>query len=260
MSLQENESTPAPTGAIGPDRGFQVEAGFRVSARAIAIAACVAILLLITTALHAGFNAMLRPLVVLLGIAAACASLLSRAGIKVISRGTAAAPDEFAELPDDIRALIPAGAKKVYDLKDLPPDLAGNPEVRKLFERAGARGAWVKVESSGRPSVSGLDDAAGRADNATPGEPGNGPHARLEKRVTRISFVVSDKADKPGAADVGSNAAATAGIGEKIEPAVFGPGFTSFLSKAIAWAACLLIFAALAAAAVAWMSLKAGTH
>ncbi|HLK88108.1 MAG TPA: hypothetical protein VKT27_16520 [Candidatus Binataceae bacterium] len=256
MSLQENQSTPAPTGATQPERAFQVEARLRVSARAIAIAACVVILLLITTTLYAGFNSMLPPLVMLLGIAAACASLVSRGRIKVRSRRVAITPDEVGNLPDDIRLLIPAGAKRVYDLKDLPPNLAANPEVRKLFERAGARGAWVKIESPGHSSIAGLDDAAGQAENATGREPGNVQPAKVDKRVTRISFMVSDKAGEPGIPDIGSDAIATASSGNKIEPAAFGPSVTSFLSKAIAFAACLLIFAALAAVAVAWISLK----
>ena len=133
LSSQEKEPPPQ-TSAQSPEHAFRIETSFRISILGVAIAACVVILLLLAVAMYAGFNAMLRPLVTLLGIAAAFASLLSRGHIRVGWRRS-------ADSLDDIRAMLPEGAKKVYDLNDLPPDLANNPEVRRLFERAGARGA-----------------------------------------------------------------------------------------------------------------------
>jgi hypothetical protein len=79
--------------------------------------------------------------------------------------------------------------------------------------------------------------------------------AKVEKRVTRISFRVSAKSDIHNrASDIDSDRFAATATNKKIEPVVFEPGFTSLLSRAVSWAAFFLIFAALAAAAVAWMA------
>jgi hypothetical protein len=41
---------------------------------------------------------------------------------------------------------MPEGAKKVYDPKDLPPELAANPEAQQtLFQWAGAQGASLNI-------------------------------------------------------------------------------------------------------------------
>jgi hypothetical protein len=166
LSSGENDPQPTPSDVSNPERNFRIVTGFRVSTRGIAIAACVVILLLLSAAMYAGFSVMLRPLVTLLGIAAAIASLVSRGHITVRSR-RAATPDDIRNLPDDVRAMIPEGAKKVYDLKDLPPSIANNPEVRKLFEKAGGRGAWVKVQTSGHPAaVASAEGVAERTANA----------------------------------------------------------------------------------------------
>ena len=263
LSSQGNEpatTTTTQTSVPSPERAFRIETSFRISTVGVAIAACVVILLLLTVALYAGFNAMLRPLVMLLGVVAAFASLLSRGHIRVRSRRTADPPDDVRDLPDDIRAMLPEGAKKVYDLKDLPPDLANNPEVRRLFERAGARGAWVKIDSPGHSSVAAPDSVAGRAESALSGDPGYVEPAKVEKRVTRMTFRVSANSDTYNqASDVDWDGTSATAASKKIEPVAFEPGFTSFLNRAVVWAAFIVIVAALAAAVVAWMSLKAGS-
>ncbi len=52
-------------------------------------------------------------------------------------------------------SLVPEGAKRVYDLKDLPPEVAADPEVQKLLQMAGAR-AWVKVTRRDKSANSGF--------------------------------------------------------------------------------------------------------
>lgn len=259
LSSQENELPPTPSSAPNPRSAFRVVTSFRVSTLGVAFAICVIILLLLTVAVYAGFNAVLRPLVTLLGIAAAFAGLASRGRIRVRSRRTAATPDDIRDLPDDIRAMLPEGAKKVYDLNELPPSLANNPEVQRLFERAGARGAWVKIDSPARSSAAVSEGATGQGESAVSSGRGDVPPVRV-KRVTRISFRASAASDAHSqSSDTAPDAAAANAMSRKLEPAAFGPGVTSFLSSAVTWAAFLLIFAALAAAAVAWMSLKAGS-
>jgi hypothetical protein len=132
--------------------------------------------------------------------------------------------------------------------------------VRGLFERAGARGAWVKIESAGHLSAAAPEGVAGRAENALAVDSGHVQTTKVEKRVTRISFRVSAKSDthRQGS-DIESNGIAATALSKNIEPVVFEPGFTSFLSLAVEWAAFILIFAVLSAAVVAWMSLQAGS-
>ncbi len=97
------------------------------------VALYVVILGLLTIVLHTGFNPMLRPLVVLLWVVGGVSLFLR-------SQVTADRPRPFDSL-EQIRGALPERRKKLYDLKDLPPELAANPEVRKLFEWAEAQGA-----------------------------------------------------------------------------------------------------------------------
>lgn len=71
--------------------------------------------------------------------------------------GAAQKPAPGADLAN-AESLVPEGAKRVYDLKDLPPELAANPEIQKLLEKAGSR-AWVKVTRRGKSDNSGFAGA-----------------------------------------------------------------------------------------------------
>jgi hypothetical protein len=113
LSPRENEPQPTQTRAPNPERAFRIETSFSVSILRVAIAACVVILVLLTLAVHAGFNAMLRPVVTLLGVAAAFTSLLSRGHIRISSRRTANQHYDIQDLSDDVRAMLPEGAKRV---------------------------------------------------------------------------------------------------------------------------------------------------
>jgi len=106
------------------------------------IACYLVILSLLTMVLYTGFNPMLRPLVTLLGIVG---------GVSLFLRWqtTGNSPRPF-NLPEATPGAMPEGAKKVYDLKDLPPELAANPGVQKLFEWAGAQGGWLKITPRGQ--------------------------------------------------------------------------------------------------------------
>jgi hypothetical protein len=101
------------------------------------VALYVVIMGLLTVVLYTGFSPMLRPLITLLA-AVGLVSLLLRSQTRWNSRRT-------FNLPKAPTGIVPEGAKKVYDLKDLPPEVAANPEVQKMFELAGGHGAWVKI-------------------------------------------------------------------------------------------------------------------
>ena len=58
--------------------------------------------------------------------------------------------------PSSPEPLVPEGAKRISDLKDLPPELAANPDVQKMLQKAGARGAWVKISSRDKSSDAGV--------------------------------------------------------------------------------------------------------
>jgi hypothetical protein len=103
----------------------------RVSNFKFIIACYLVTLSLLTIVLHTGFNPMLRPLVILL-------SIVGFVGLFLRSQTTGNPPRSF-NLSDETRGVPPQSAK-VYDLKDLPPELAANPDVQKLFEWAGAEG------------------------------------------------------------------------------------------------------------------------
>jgi hypothetical protein len=102
----------------------------------------VVIMGLLTVVLYTGFSPMLRPLITLL-VAVGFVSLFLRSQTRWNSRRS-------FNLPKAPTGIVPEGAKKVYDLKDLPPEVAANPEVQKMFELAGGHGAWVKITRRAR--------------------------------------------------------------------------------------------------------------
>ena len=109
----------------------------RVSNFKFIIALYLIILSLLTIVLHTGFNLMLRPLVDLLWIVG---------GVSLFLRSqTTHNPSRPLDLSDQTQGALSESAKKVYDLKDIPPELADNPGVQKLFEWAGGQGGWLKI-------------------------------------------------------------------------------------------------------------------
>ena len=98
----------------------------RVSNFKFIIALYLIILSFLTIVLHTGFNPMLRPLVDLLWMVG---------GVSLFLRSqTTRNPSRLLDLSDQTQGALSESAKKVYDLKDIPPELADNPGVQKLFE------------------------------------------------------------------------------------------------------------------------------
>lgn len=99
------------------------------------VALYVVIMGLLTIVLHTGFNPMLRPLVTLLGIVGGV-SLFLRSRVM----GNSQSPINLPEAPPGI---VPEGAKKVYNLKDLPPETCRQPRPKedvRVGRRAGGMG------------------------------------------------------------------------------------------------------------------------
>jgi hypothetical protein len=109
----------------------------RVSNFKFIIALYLIILSLLTIVLHTGFNPMPRPLVDLLWIVGSV-SLFLRSQ-------TTRNPSGPLDLSNQTQGALAESAKKVYDLKDIPPELADNPGVQKLFEWAGGQSGWLKI-------------------------------------------------------------------------------------------------------------------
>jgi hypothetical protein len=188
------------------------------------VALYVVILGLLTIVLHTGFNPMLRPLVVLLWVVGGVSLFLR-------SQVTADRPRPFDSL-EQIRGALPERRKKLYDLKDLPPELAANPEVRKLFEWAEAQGASL--------TISPRDQFAGR-ESQNPETVKVGVAANSD--VQKLSVFVESHGPLP------TDLQAMEKLGAPLSAKLI-----SSLSRIVTWASLIVIFAALAVAAVALWS------
>ena len=208
------------------------------------IALYLVLLGLLTIVLHIGFNPMLRPLVILLS-AVGFVSLVLR------SQTTGRLPRLF-NLSDQTRGALSEGAKKVYDLKDLPPELAANPGVQKLFEWAGAQGGSMKIaphQESQNPEA--VKIGAGF------GEPGHLEVGKVEEMVqlplelTSRSDVQKLSAFVESQAFLPTDLQAMEKLGRPLSSKLI-----SILCRIVKWASLIVIFAALAVAAVALWSLN----
>jgi hypothetical protein len=210
------------------------------------IALYLVLLSLLTIVLHIGFNPMLRPLVILLS-AVGFVSLVLR------SQTTGNSPRPF-NLSDQTRAAPRQGAMKVYDLEDLPPELAANPGVQKLFDWAGTQGGWLKIAS--RDQLTGRESPEAVKIGIGFGEPGHLHVGSVEEMAVPPELASSSDVPK---------------LSEVVEPHAFLPSdlqamerlgtplsskLISILSRIVNWASLIVIFAALAVAAVALWSLN----
>ena len=137
MWPSEMKDSPSETPAEPGQQPVKSQSQLRAMNFKFIVALYVVIMGLLTVVLYTGFSPMLRPLITLL-TAVGLVSLFLRSQTRWNSRRT-------FDLPKGPTGIVPEGAKKVYDLKDLPREVAANPEVQKMFELAGGRGAWVKI-------------------------------------------------------------------------------------------------------------------
>ena len=216
------------------------------------------ILGLLTITLHTGFNPMLRPLVTLLGIVG---------GVSLFLRWqtTGNSPRPF-NLPEATPGAMPEGAKKVYDLKDLPPELASNPDVQKLFEWAGAQGASLNITP--------CDQVAGQKSQspetvkiaAVVGAPGHLQVHRVQvggiEETGQLTPALASSPDVHKLAEfVESHGRLPTDLqGMEKLGAPLSAKLISILNRILTWASLIVIFAALAVAAVALWALNGTPH
>jgi hypothetical protein len=222
------------------------------------VALYVVIMGLLTVVLYTGFSSMLRPLITLL-TAVGLVSLLLRTQTRWNSRRT-------FNLPKAPTGIVPEGAKKVYDLKDLPPEVAANPEVQKMFELAGGHGAWVKITR--RAQVIGQESQ----------------NPETVKIVTAFSEAGHPQVDRAQVGGIEETAQLTPALASspdvhKLAEFVESHGrlptdlqgmeklgaplsakLISILNRILTWASLIVIFAALAVAAVALWTLNGTPH
>jgi hypothetical protein len=213
------------------------------------IALYLVILSLLTIVLHIGFNPMLRPLVILLS-AVGFVSLVLR------SQTNGNLPRLF-NLSDQTRGALPEGAKKVYDLKDLPPELAANPSVQKLFEWAGTQGRWPKIASHDQITGQESQNLETVKIGVGFGEPGRLQVGRIED-MAQLPLELAYSSDVPKLSEfVESHAFLSTDLRgiEKVGTPLSSK-LISIVSRIVNWASLIVIFAALAVAAVALWSLN----
>ena len=213
------------------------------------IALYLVLLGLLTIVLHIGFNPMLRPLVILLS-AVGFVSLVLR------SQTTGRLPRLF-NLSDQTRGALSEGAKKVYDLKDLPPELAANPGVQKLFEWAGAQGGWLKITPRGQFTGQESQNPETVKIGVGFGEPGHLQVGRVEE-MAQLPHELTSSSDVQKLAEFVESSAFLPtdlqGMDKLGTP--LSSKLVSILSRIVKWASLIVIFAALAVAAVALWSLN----
>jgi hypothetical protein len=202
---------------------------------------------LLTAALYGGFNnPTLRPSILLLWIVAGIGFLMR------YQRAASRARTTFSP-SDRLPAALGEGAQKVFDLKDLPPEMASDPEMQKLFEWAHERGASVKI--SRRVISPG-------AENAAKVKIGLGFGASGPFKAGSVEEGVQPSAEPPSGADIEKLAkyVQTHGVMPADLGAVQGsgspasPGTVPSLSRSVTLVLFVSIAAALGAAAVAlWM-------
>jgi hypothetical protein len=254
MWPSEMKELPPETSAESRQQVVRNQSQLRAMNFKFTVALCAVILGLLTIVLHTGFNPMLRPLVMLLGVVGAV-SLFLRSQI------TADRPRPFDSL-EQIRGASPEGAKKVYDVKDLPPELAANPEVRKLFEWAKAQGVSLKIGR--RDQLTGLQSQSPETVKVGVGfgEPGHlqvqvgrmrvggveemaPPELAASSEVQKLFAFVESRGLLPTDLQRMEN------LGTPLSAKLI-----SILSRTVTWASLIVIFAALAVAAVALWSLN----
>jgi hypothetical protein len=221
----------------------------RVSNFKFIVACCLAILSLLTIVLHTGFNPMLRPLVILLSIVGVVSLVLR-------SQTTGNLPRSF-NLSDETRGALPEGAKKVYDLKDLPPELAANPGVQKLFEWAGAEGGWLKITPRDQFTGQEPQNSETLKIGVGFGEPGHLQAGRVEEMAQLPPELASSLDVQKLSESVESHAFPPTDLqGMEQLGTPLSSKLVSILSRIVNWASLIVIFAALAVAAVALWSLN----
>jgi hypothetical protein len=208
------------------------------------IALYLVLLGLLTIVLHIGFNPMLRPLVILLSVVGVMSLVLR-------SQTTGNSPRPYNQ-SDQTRDALPESAKKVYDMKDLPPELAANPGVQKMFEWAGAEGGWLKIaphQESQNPEA--VKIGAGF------GEPGHLQVGKVEDLAQLpLELASSSNVQKLSALAELHEFLPTDLLGIEKVGTPLSSKLISILSRIVKWASLIVIFAALAVAAVALWSLN----
>jgi hypothetical protein len=202
----------------------------------------------LTFALHSGFNPLLRPAVILLCAVGAVALFLryQAGGNRLPFLNPRGAP--------------PSSSPEVEnDLKDVPPEPLADPDVQKLRDWARAQGASLKV--TGHAEFSGVEAQRQQTVKtvASLGAPGASqaesiePTAELAPDLAASTDIqkLSEYVESHGAMPAGPEMLKTLGSPVSIE-------VVSVLSRIVTWAASVVIFAALAAAAVAYWTLTSG--
>jgi hypothetical protein len=213
------------------------------------IACYLVILSLLTMVLYTGFNPMLRPLVILL-------SIVGFVGLFLRSQTTGNPPRSF-NLSDETRGALSESAKKVYDLKDLPPELAANPGVQKLFEWAGAQSGWLKITPRGQFTGQESQNPETVKIGVGFGEPGHLQVGRVEE-MAQLPHELTSSSDVQKLSEfVESSAFLPTDLqGMDKLGTLLSSKLVSILSRIVNWASLIVIFAALAVAAVALWSLN----
>jgi len=257
MWPSEMKDSPSETPAEPRLQAVKSQSQLRAMNFKFIVALYAVILGLLTITLHTGFNPMLRPLVTLLGIVG---------GVSLFLRWqtTGNSPRPF-NLPEATPGAMPEGAKKVYDPKDLPPELAANPEAQQtLFQWAGAQGASLNITP--------CDQVAGQKSQspetvkiaAVVGSPGHLqvhrvpvgsveemalPPEALSSDVHKLAEFVESHGRLP--TDLQGMEKLGAPLSAKL---------ISILNRILTWASLIVIFAALAVAAVALWTLNGTPH
>jgi hypothetical protein len=213
----------------------------------------VVIMGLLTVVLYTGFSPMLRPLITLLA-AVGLVSVFLRSQTRWNSRRT-------FNLPKAPTGIVPEGAKKVYDLKDLPPEVAANPEVQKMFESAGGHGAWVKITRREQVAVQESQKRQTVKIVAALSEPGH-PLVGGVKETAQLPPDVASSADIHKLAEfVKSHERLPAELHDMEELGAPLPSkLVSILGRIVTWTSFIVILAALAVAAVALWTLNGAPH
>jgi hypothetical protein len=258
MWPSEMKDSPSETPAEPRLQAVKSQSQLRVMNFKFIVALYVVIMGLLTVVLYTGFSPMLRPLITLL-TAVGLVSLFLRSQTRWNSRRT-------FDLPKGPTGIVPEGAKKVYDLKDLPPEVAANPEVQKMFELAGGRGAWVKITR--RAQVIGQESQ-------------NPETVKIVTAFSEAGHPQVDRAQVGGIEETGQLTPALASspdvhkLAEFVEShgrlptdlqgmeklrAPLSAKLIFILNRILTWASLIVIFAALAVAAVALWTLNGTPH
>ena len=258
MWPSEMKDSPSETPAEPGQQPVKSQRQLRAMNFEFIVALCVVIMGLLTVVLYTGFSPVLRPLITLL-TAVGLVSLFLRSQTRWNSRRT-------FDLPKGPTGIVPEGAKKVYDLKDLPREVAANPEVQKMFELAGGRGAWVKITR--RAQVIGQESQNPETVKIVTAfsEAGHPQVDRAQvggvKETAQLPPDLASSADIHKLAEfVKSHGRLPAELQDMEElGAPLSAKLISILNRILTWASLIVIFAALAVAAVALWTLNGTSH